>query len=180
MLPPISKLTPAQAQYHFISGYTAKVAGTERGVTEPTATFSACFGAPFMPLHPTVYADLLAQKIETHESNVWLINTGWNGRGERMPLKYTRRMVNAVLDGELDGAAFNEEPYFGLQIPVNVPDVPTEVLDPANTWDSAEAYAEKATDLAARFVENFAQFADQATEDVLAGGPKMQVGGAVS
>ncbi|MAS33080.1 MAG: phosphoenolpyruvate carboxykinase (ATP) [Anaerolineaceae bacterium] len=173
VLPPISKLSAAQAQYHFISGYTAKVAGTERGVTEPTATFSACFGAPFMPLHPTVYAKLLAEKIEAHGSDVWLINTGWNGRGERMPLKYTRRMVNAALNGELNDVEFVEEPYFGLSIPKHVPGVPDEVLDPVRSWESAEAYANKAMDLAERFVRNFEQFADQADEDVLAAGPKV-------
>ncbi len=172
VLPPISKLTPEQAQYHFISGYTAKVAGTERGVTEPTATFSACFGAPFMPLHPTVYARLLAEKIEKHGSDVWLINTGWNGRGERMPLKYTRRMVNAALNGELRDAEFVEEPYFGLHIPRHVPGVPDNLLDPASSWSDADAYRAKALELAARFVKNFERFASQADEEVLAAGPK--------
>ncbi|HLV37317.1 MAG TPA: phosphoenolpyruvate carboxykinase (ATP) [Spirillospora sp.] len=173
VLPPISKLTLAQAQYHFISGYTAKVAATERDVTEPTATFSACFGAPFMPLHPTVYAELLAQKIERHGSDVWLINTGWNGRGERMPLAYTRRMVNAVLDGELADATFTREPFFGLQIPQHVPDIPDEVLDPARSWANSEAYRDKASDLAARFVRNFERFTDQAGEEVQAAGPNV-------
>ncbi len=172
VLPPISKLTPAQAQYHFISGYTAKVAGTERGVTEPSATFSACFGAPFMPLHPTVYAALLAKKIEEHGSEVWLVNTGWNGRGERMPIKYTRRMINAALNGELNAVEFYEEPYMGLMIPTQVPDVPEEVLNPVNSWPSESAYAVKARDLAERFRKNFEQYADQASAAVRAAGPK--------
>ncbi|MBZ0304292.1 MAG: phosphoenolpyruvate carboxykinase (ATP) [Anaerolineae bacterium] len=171
VLPPISKLTPAQAQYHFISGYTARVAGTERGVTEPTATFSACFGAPFMPLHPTVYARLLAQKIQDHESDVWLINTGWNGKGQRMSLKYTRRMVNAALNGELKDVEFVTEPHFGLRIPKHVPGVPDDVLDPASSWEDKDAYKAKVTDLAARFVKNFEKFADQASPEVRAAGP---------
>ncbi|MEL6272962.1 MAG: phosphoenolpyruvate carboxykinase (ATP), partial [Chloroflexota bacterium] len=172
VLPPISKLTPDQAQYHFISGYTAKVAGTERGVTEPTATFSACFGAPFMPLHPTVYSEMLAEKIEQHGSQVWLINTGWNGKGERMSLKHTRRMVNAAIDGELDNAEFVEEDFFGVQIPTSVPGVPDEVLDPQSSWDDKAAYADRAKQLAGMFRENFKQFEDRASEGVLAGGPK--------
>lgn len=173
VLPPISKLTPDQAKYHFISGYTAKVAGTERGVTEPQATFSACFGAPFMPLHPTVYADMLADKIEQHGSTVWLINTGWNGKGERMSLKYTRRMVNAAIDGELDNAEFVEESFFGLQVPVSIEGVPDEVLNPVTSWDSEDAYKAKAEELAAAFKQNFEQFADRASEETLAAGPRV-------
>jgi phosphoenolpyruvate carboxykinase (ATP) len=176
VLPPISKLTPAQAQYHFISGYTAKVAGTERGVTEPSATFSACFGAPFMPLHPTVYAKLLAEKIEKHGSDVWLINTGWNGTNQRMPLKFTRRMVNAALDGELKDVEFVEEPFFGFRIPKHVPGVPDELLDPSSSWADKAAYQAKAADLAARFVKNFEKFADQASPELLAAGPKVSEG----
>ncbi len=176
ILPPISRLTPAQAQYHFISGYTARMAGTERGVTEPSATFSACFGAPFMPLHPTVYAKLLAEKIQQHGSDVWLINTGWNGKGERMPLKYTRRMVNAALNGELKDTAFTAEPYFGLSIPQHVPGVPDELLDPAYSWSDKAAYQAKASELAARFVKNFERFADHASPEVLAGGPQIAEG----
>lgn len=177
VLPPISKLSPEQAMYHFISGYTAKVAGTERGVTEPQATFSACFGAPFMPLHPTVYAELLANKIKQHGSAVWLVNTGWTGGeygvGERMSLKYTRRMVNAALSGELDDVEFVEDPIFGLMIPTQVPGVPSELLTPRQTWSDPEAYDTKAVALAGMFKANFAQFADQANEDILAGGPKV-------
>jgi phosphoenolpyruvate carboxykinase (ATP) len=177
VLPPISKLSPEQAMYHFISGYTAKVAGTERGVTEPQATFSACFGAPFMPLHPTVYAELLAEKIKEHGSQVWLVNTGWTGGphgvGSRMKLSYTRRMVNAALDGELDDVEFVEEPFFGLMVPTSVPDVPDEVLNPKATWEDKAAYDEKAKALAAMFKKNFEQFKDRASEDILSGGPKV-------
>jgi len=173
VLPPISKLSPEQAMYHFISGYTAKVAGTERGVTEPQATFSACFGAPFMPLHPTVYAELLAEKIKEHGSTVWLINTGWNGKGERMSLPNTRAMVNAALDGKLDDVAFETEPFFGLAIPKAVPGVPDEVLDPRNAWDSAEAFEAKAKELAEKFNANFEQFKDQASAEIIAAGPKL-------
>jgi phosphoenolpyruvate carboxykinase (ATP) len=176
VLPPISKLTPEQAMYHFISGYTAKVAGTERGVTEPQATFSACFGAPFMPLHPTVYAEMLAEKIKRHGSNVWLINTGWSGgvygTGSRIKLKYTRRMVHAVLDGELDDVRFVEEPYFGLQIPTTVEGVPAEILNPCDTWADKNAYTDKAKQLAGMFRKNFEQFSDRASIDILNAGPK--------
>jgi phosphoenolpyruvate carboxykinase (ATP) len=178
VLPPISKLSPEQAMYHFISGYTAKVAGTERGVNEPQATFSACFGAPFMPLHPTVYAELLAEKIRKHNAQVWLINTGWQGNpstdsSERMSLKHTRRMVNAVLDGELNDVEYREEHFFGLMVPASVPDVPDEVLDPRNAWDDRDAYDNKARDLARMFRENFKQFESQSSEDILSGGPKV-------
>ncbi len=177
VLPPISKLSPEQAMYHFISGYTAKVAGTERGVTEPQATFSACFGAPFMPLHPTVYAELLAKKIKEHNSAVWLINTGWTGGvygvGNRMKLSYTRRMVNAALAGELNNVEFKEEPFFGLMIPTSMPDVPAEILDPRSTWSDGAAYDAKAKELAEMFKANFEQFKDQASEDILMGGPKV-------
>jgi len=178
VLPPISKLSPEQAMYHFISGYTAKVAGTERGVTEPQATFSACFGAPFMPLHPTVYAELLAKKIQEHGSQVWLINTGWQGDATsdnygRMKLSHTRRMVNAALDGELNDVEYEEEPYFGLMIPKSVPGVPDEILNPQNAWADKDAYAAKAKQLAAMFKENFEQFKEGASDEILSGGPKV-------
>jgi len=177
VLPPISKLSPEQAMYHFISGYTAKVAGTERGVTEPQATFSACFGAPFMPLHPTVYAELLAEKIRNSGAAVWLVNTGWTGGphgvGSRMKLSYTRRMVNAALAGELDDVEFVEEPFFGLMIPTSVPEVPDELLDPRNTWEDKDAYDAKAKSLATMFHENFKEFKDRANEEILSGGPKV-------
>lgn len=175
VLPPISKLTPEQAMYHFISGYTAKVAGTERGVTEPQATFSACFGAPFMPLHPTVYAEMLAEKIREHGSNVWLINTGWTGGaygiGSRMKLPHTRRMVNAALAGELDDVEYVTEEFFGLAVPQHIEGVPDEVLNPRDTWADQDAYDAKARQLAAMFRENFEQFADRASDDIKAAGP---------
>lgn len=176
VLPPISRLTPAQAMYHFISGYTAKVAGTERGVTEPQATFSACFGAPFMPLHPTIYAEMLADKIQQHGSNVWLINTGWSGGaygvGSRIKLKFTRRMLNAALNGELDDVEFKEEPFFGLSYPTSIEGVPDEILNPRDTWEDKEAYDKKAKELAKMFRDNFEQFAEVASEDILNAGPR--------
>ncbi len=177
VLPPISKLTPEQAMYHFISGYTAKVAGTERGVTEPEATFSACFGAPFMAQRPSVYAKLLGKKIEEHNVNCWLVNTGWTGGpygvGHRMAIANTRAMVNAALDGELNDAEFVEDPIFGLQIPTSVPGVPDEVLQPRNTWDDGAAYDAQANKLASMFVENFKQFEENAPAEVSAAGPKV-------
>lgn len=177
VLPPLSKLSPEQAMYHFISGYTAKVAGTERGITEPQATFSACFGAPFMPLHPTVYAELLAKKIQKHNAAVWLVNTGWTGGafgvGERMKLRHTRRMINAVLSGELENVEFAEEPFFGLMIPSFVPDVPSGILNPRDTWADKAAYDAKAKEVAAMFKKNFEQFADRADASILSGGPKV-------
>lgn len=176
VLPPISKLTTNQALYHFLSGYTAKVAGTERGVTEPKATFSACFGAPFMPLHPGVYARLLGEKLEQHKSHVWLVNTGWTGGpygvGKRMKLAYTRRMVTAALAGELDNVETVADPIFGLHVPAAVEGVPAEVLNPRNTWESGEAYDAQANKLAQMFVDNFKQFEDGVHADVIAAGPK--------
>ena len=177
VLPPISQLTPEQAMYHFISGYTAKVAGTERGVTEPQATFSACFGAPFLPLHPMKYAELLAEKIRKHGSRVWLINTGWSGGahgvGNRISLKYTRRMVNAALNGELNDVEYVTEPFFGLSIPTTIEGVPSEILQPRNTWADKDAYDEKAAQLAGMFKKNFENFTDQATQEVIAAGPQV-------
>ena len=175
VLPPISRLTPEQAMYHFLSGYTAKVAGTERGVTEPVATFSACFGAPFLPRHPGVYADLLGTKLRDHESQVWLVNTGWSGGGygvgSRMKLGHTRTMVNAALRGDLDGATFVPHPIFGIGMPTAVPGVPSEVLSPRDTWADPDAYDAAAGKLADMFVENFAQFADHVSDEVKAAGP---------
>ena len=175
VLPPISRLTPEQTMYHFISGYTAKVAGTERGVTEPQATFSACFGAPFMAQHPSVYAELLGQKINEHNANCWLINTGWTagpyGQGHRMELAYTRAMVNAALDGALEGAEYVEDPVFGLPVPTKCPNVPDEVLIPRNTWADPSAYDLQAQKLANMFVENFKQFEDKASDAIKAAGP---------
>ncbi len=175
VLPPISKLTMAQAMYHFLSGYTAKLAGTERGVTEPQATFSTCFGAPFLPLHPTVYAEMLGQKLARHEAQVWLVNTGWSGGpygvGHRMKIAYTRAMVHAALNGALDNVPTELDPIFGLPIPVACPGVPAEVLNPRNTWADKAAYDQKARELAALFVKNFGKYKDQASAEVIAAGP---------
>jgi phosphoenolpyruvate carboxykinase (ATP) len=177
VLPPISKLTPEQAMYHFISGYTAKVAGTERGVTEPQATFSACFGAPFMPLHPTVYAELLADKIRKYNSTVWLLNTGWTGGphgvGHRIKLEHTRQMLSQALEGHLDDVTFDIDPVFGLAIPNKVEGIPSQILTPRNTWNDKEAYDKKAEELAAMFAENFQQFEDEASEELIKAGPKV-------
>jgi phosphoenolpyruvate carboxykinase (ATP) len=176
VLPPIARLTAQQAMYHFISGYTAKVAGTERGVTEPTATFSACFGAPFMVLHPFKYAELLAEKMREHGCDAWLVNTGWTGgpygTGHRMPIEHTRALLNAALDGSLADAEFEEDPVFGIQVPMSVPGVPAEMLKPRNTWTDGKAYDEKARHLAGLFRENFSQFEDEASDGVMAAGPK--------
>ncbi len=176
ILPPISKLTKAQAMYHFISGYTAKVAGTEVGVTEPQTTFSACFGRVFLPLHPAKYAELLGKKLEADPNiNVWLINTGWSGgaygTGSRMKLKYTRSMITAAMNGELDNVACVAHPVFGILMPNEVPNVPTEILVPRNTWVDKEAYDKKANELAQLFVKNFAKYADQANEEIRSAAP---------
>lgn len=176
VLPPISRLTKAQAMYHFLSGYTAKVAGTERGVTEPQPNFSACFGAPFMPLHPGEYAKLLGEKIDKHDAKVWLVNTGWTGGphgvGSRMKLAYTRRMVTAVLNGELNDVETEIEPFFGLQIPKHLEGVPDEVLNPRNTWADQAAYDAQAQKLVGMFVENFKQFEAGVTQDIKDAAPK--------
>ena len=179
VLPPISKLTPAQAAYHFISGYTAKVAGTEAGVKEPQPSFSACFGAPFMPLHPTKYAEMLSKKMLDAKVNVWLVNTGWSGGsygvGSRMKLKYTRAMISAVLNGDL--GLYNYDDYhihsvFGVAQPRSCPGVPTEVLSPRATWKDDKAYYDTAFKLANAFRENFKQFEDFASEEIRRGGPQ--------
>ena len=176
VLPPISKLTPEQAMYHFISGYTAKVAGTEKGVTEPEATFSACFGAPFLPRHPSVYAELLGKKIAEHKANVWLINTGWTGgaygTGSRMKIAHTRATLAAALSGALDDCEYAPDPVFGLNIPVSCPGVPDEVLRPSRTWADQDAYAAQAAKLADLFRENFKAFEAGTSEAIRAAGPK--------
>ena len=178
VLPPISRLTPEQAMYHFLSGYTAKVAGTERGVTEPKATFSACFGEPFMVRPPSVYAEMLGEKIEQHGARVFLVNTGWTGgpygTGTRMKLAHTRRMVNAALAGELDDAETVTEPHFGLAIPTSVEGVPDAVLNPRTTWDSEAAYDEKAQQLAGMFADNFEKYRESVSEAVRQAGPTKQ------
>jgi phosphoenolpyruvate carboxykinase (ATP) len=175
VLPPIARLTPRQAMYHFLSGYTAKVAGTERGVTEPTATFSACFGAPFLPRHPGVYAKMLGEKLATHGSSVWLVNTGWTGgafgTGSRMKLAHTRTMVRAALAGQLDGVAFRTDPVFGFEVPREVPGVPAGILDPRGTWADKAAYDAQAAKLTRMFRENFATFAAGVDPAVAAAGP---------
>lgn len=179
VLPPISKLTKGQAMYHFISGYTAKVAGTEDGVTEPKPAFSACFGAPFMPLHPTKYAEMLGEKMTEQNVNVWLINTGWTGGpygvGSRMKLKYTRAMITAAMNGELNNVTFNEDPIFGVQIPVAVPNVPSELLTPKNTWSDKAAYDAKANELANSFNKNFETYIDNANDELKQAAPKAAV-----
>lgn len=176
VLPPISKLTPEQAMYHFLSGYTAKVAGTERGITEPQATFSTCFGAPFMALNPTAYADLLGSKIKQHGVQCWLINTGWSGGpygiGERMDIHHTRAMLNAALNGQLDDVEFSEDPYFHIGIPKSCPGVPNEVLNPVNLWKNPEHYKEKATELVHAFQANFKMFDNQVSADIANAGPQ--------
>lgn len=175
VLPPVSKLTPGQAAYHFISGYTAKVAGTETGINEPVPSFSACFGGPFMPLHPTVYAEMLSKKMTEAGVNVWLINTGWSGGpygvGSRIKLKYTRAMISAILEGELDKVDYETHPIFGLHMPKYCPGVPTEILDPMNTWLQKGGYISKAIQLAHSFHINFDKFASEASEEILNGGP---------
>jgi phosphoenolpyruvate carboxykinase (ATP) len=177
VLPPVSKLTPAQAMYHFLSGYTAKVAGTERGVTEPQPNFSACFGAPFLPLHPTVYADLLGKKLADGGADTWLVNTGWSGGpfgvGSRMKLDYTRAMVRGILDGTLAKTPTTEDPFFGIHVPDSCPDVPSEVLEPRNTWADKEAYDAQARKLTGMFAENFKQFEADASDEVKRAGPKV-------
>jgi phosphoenolpyruvate carboxykinase (ATP) len=175
VLPPVSRLTPGQAMYQFISGYTAKVAGTEAGVTEPKPTFSACFGAPFLPLHPGRYAQMLGDKMRENKVNVWMINTGWTGGpygiGNRMKLKYTRAMITAALEGRLDQVEFEKHPVFGMEIPKTCQDVPAELLNPRNTWSDKKAYDEKAAYLAALFIRNFEKYAAGVSAEILAAAP---------
>ena len=179
VLPPVSKLTPGQAMYHFISGYTAKVAGTEAGVTEPQTTFSACFGAPFMPLHPTVYAEMLGKKMQKHNVNVWLINTGWSGGeygvGKRISLSHTRAMITAILNEELEQSEYTTHEIFGLKMPKSCPNVPSNILNPRNTWENKQDYDIKANELANAFNKNFEQFAENAKEEILSAAPKTTV-----
>ena len=177
IMPPIAKLTPDQAMYHFLSGYTARVAGTEIGVVEPDATFSTCFGAPFMPRHPSVYGNLLKERIAKGGVDCWLVNTGWTGgkygTGQRMPIKATRALLNAALDGSLNGAEFRTDPNFGFEVPVSVPGVDASILDPRETWADKAAYDATAAKLVDQFVENFAQFADHVDEGVRQAAPKV-------
>ena len=179
VLPPVAKLTREQIMYHFISGYTAKVAGTEVGVTEPEATFSACFGEAFLPLHPYTYAEMLADLTEKHEANVWLINTGWTGgkfgTGKRMSLRNTRKILDNIHDGVLDDAEFKTLPVFNLNIPKSIPGVPDQILNPRNTWDDQEHYDETVKGLASKFEANFQKYKDNVPHDVLRlGGPTIE------
>jgi len=178
VMPPLARLTPEQALYQFISGYTSKIAGTEVGVgSEPQPTFSACFGAPFMVHHPSVYAELLRRKIERYEARCWLVNTGWIGGpfgvGKRISIAYTRALLNAALDGSLEGVSFAQDPVFGFAVPQSCDGVPPEVLDPASSWSSPAGYIDKYRQLAARFVENFRKFEQATPAEVVAAGPKL-------
>jgi phosphoenolpyruvate carboxykinase (ATP) len=176
VLPPIARLTPDAAMYHFLSGYTARVAGTEKGVTEPKATFSTCFGAPFLPLNPNVYAKMLGEKIAKHKSRVWLVNTGWTGGpygvGSRMKIAYTRAMISAALSGKLDNVDYRRHELFNLEVPATCPDVPDSVLDPRSTWPDAAKYDEQAQKLASMFVANFKTFEKDVAASVKAAGPR--------
>jgi len=176
VLPPVSRLTPDQAMYHFISGYTAKIAGTETGINEPVSTFSACFGAPFLPLHPRVYAAMLGEKIRKHRVNVWLINTGWTGGpysvGSRIRLKFTRNIISAVLKGQIDNVHYDSHPVFGVAVPAACPGVPSELLYPRDTWADKEAYDLQARMLAQKFVANFGKYREGVGQEVLAAAPR--------
>lgn len=180
ILPPISRLNRGQAMYHFISGYTAKVAGTEVGVTEPQATFSACFGKAFLPLHPTQYAELLGNKLDQHpDVNVWLINTGWSGGpygvGSRTKLSFTRAMITAAMNGELQDVSFVPHSVFGVDVPQSCPNVPDLILNPRDTWNDKDLYDKKAAELAQLFIKNFEKYADKANADILSSAPKVVV-----
>ncbi len=175
VLPPIARLTPEQAMYHFLSGYTAKLAGTEAGVTEPTATFSACFGAPFMVMHPFTYAKMLGECMKKHGTQLWLVNTGWSGGaygvGSRMKIKYTRALLKAALDGSLNNVKFIKDPIFNVEVPAACPGVPEEILTPRNTWKNAADFEKTAYELARRFNENFKKYESQSTSEVINAGP---------
>jgi phosphoenolpyruvate carboxykinase (ATP) len=177
ILPPIARLSREQAMFYFLSGFTAKLAGTEIGVTEPQPTFSACFGAPFLPQPPAVYAQLLGERLERHHSTVWLVNTGWTGgpfgEGERMPIAATRAMLHAALSGGLDNAEYRLDEVFGFEVPKAVPGVAPNLLDPRSTWRDPEAYDRKARELARMFRDNFEQFTDEAGEEIAAAGPRV-------
>jgi len=172
VLPPISKLDKNQAMYYFVSGFTSKVAGTEIGVTEPVPTFSTCFGEPFLPLDPSVYASMLAEKVEKSGANVYLVNTGWNGTGKRMKLSYTRAMVTAALTGEIEKSEYVTDATFGVQVPTAIEGVPSELLIPENTWEDKDAYKASCKKLAESFVENFKKYTHMSAE-VVAAGPKV-------
>ena len=175
IFPPISKLSPGQAMYQFISGYTAKIAGTECGVTEPKPAFSACFGAPFLPLHPGKYAEMLGEKMKLHNVKVWMINTGWSGGpygiGSRIKLNYTRAMISAALEGSLEKAEFEPHPIFGMMMPKTCPGVPATILNPRNTWSDKNSYDEKSRDLAKKFIKNFEKYASGVGDEILSAAP---------
>lgn len=177
VLPPISLLTPGQAMYQFLSGYTAKVAGTEEGVTEPKVTFSTCFGAPFMPLHPSVYAEMLGKRMKQHNVNVWMVNTGWiggaYGTGSRIKLKYTRAMIHAALNGDLKKVKFDQHPVFGVMMPCSCPGVPEELLNPRNTWVNKQQYDAQTKMLAGLFINNFKIFESRVSKEILGAAPKV-------
>jgi phosphoenolpyruvate carboxykinase (ATP) len=179
VLPPISRLNPEQAMYHFLSGYTAKLAGTESGINEPTTTFSACFGAPFMVHHPFTYAKMLGERMKAHGTRLWLVNTGWSGgaypQGARMKIKYTRALLKAALNGDLNHASFKPDPIFGVEVPQSCPGVPEEILTPINTWNDKEAFKKTALELAQKFADNFKNFESQVDTEVKNAGPKLQV-----
>ncbi len=179
VLPPIARLTPAQAMYHFLSGYTAKVAGTEKGVTEPEATFSTCFGAPFMPRHPSEYGNLLRDLIAWHDVDCWLVNTGWTGGaygvGSRMPIKATRALLTAALDGSLNASEFRTDQNFGFEVPVSVPGIDNSILDPRSTWADGQAYDKQAERLVGMFIDNFAKFEAHVDAAVLSAAPAVQI-----
>jgi phosphoenolpyruvate carboxykinase (ATP) len=173
VMPPIAKLTKNGAMYHFISGYTSKLAGTERGITEPKETFSQCFGAPFMPLHPIVYANMLGERISKHSSRVYLINTGWTGGpygiGKRMDLNYTRKMVSAAINGDLESVNYRHDKIFNLDIPLSCPGLPSKILDPSSTWSDSHNYSVAARRLATLFIRNFERFGGPVADLVSAG-----------
>jgi phosphoenolpyruvate carboxykinase (ATP) len=179
VMPPIAKLTAAQAMYHFLSGYTAKVAGTEKGVKDPEATFSTCFGAPFMPRHPSVYGNLLRELVGKHGVDCWLVNTGWTGGkfgvGRRMPIRVTRRLLTAALDGSLNRADFRTDPYFGFAVPTSVPGIEPHILYPVKTWASKAEFAETAKKLVSMFKTNFKKFEDHVDADIRAAAPASQL-----
>src|SRR5690606_34280508 len=178
VMPPIARLTPAQAMYHFLSGYTAKVAGTEKGVTEPEATFSTCFGAPFMPRHPSEYGNLLRDLIARHGVDCWLVNTGWTGGkfgvGSRMPIKVTRALLTSALDGSLRNATFRTDKYFGFAVPTAVPGIDSKILDPVETWADKAEFDKTARSLVAMFQKNFAKFEDHVDAEVKAAAPDIK------
>ena len=177
VLPPVAKLSQQQAMYHFISGYTAKVAGTEVGVSEPQATFSACFGAPFLVWHPSKYAEMLAERLERHDARVWLVNTGWTGgaygTGHRMDLPHTRAIIDAIHSGELRDAPTEIDPVFGFEVPTRAPEVPEEIMIPRNTWDDPAAYDAQRNKLAKLFVDNFEKYAEGSSQQIRDAGPKV-------